>query len=126
MEFVVNTPTGIQKMFDNLVIISNNAEPESLEISLIGDAYNFNKVGIFRAENTTIPYNEDTGILDLEALEKAKCAEEFKNSTRSQSFDITYKVSADKEVKFDTSVVRDSVLNQYMLVVNDSCRDVKT
>ena len=38
-EFVVNNPAGLQKIFDNLSIISNSVEPESLEISLIGDSY---------------------------------------------------------------------------------------
>ena len=42
-EFVVNSGAGMQKIFDNLAIIANNAEPESLEFSLIGDAYDFNK-----------------------------------------------------------------------------------
>lgn len=46
LEFIVNNPLGLHKIFDNLVIISNNVEPESLEIEIIGDAYNFNKANI--------------------------------------------------------------------------------
>ena len=40
-EFVVNEPVGLHKIFDNLVIISNKAQPRSLEIEVIGDAYDF-------------------------------------------------------------------------------------
>lgn len=46
LEFIVNNPLGLHKIFDNLVIISNNVEPKSLEIEIIGDAYNFNKADI--------------------------------------------------------------------------------
>ena len=31
------------KIFDNLVIISNNAEPESFHYEIIGDSYEFAK-----------------------------------------------------------------------------------
>lgn len=40
-EFVVNLPTGFHKIFNNLVIISNNVEPESLEVEIVGDSYDF-------------------------------------------------------------------------------------
>ena len=49
-EFVVNGDTGFHKIFNNLVIISNNVQPKEFEFSIIGDAYNFNKIGIFRQE----------------------------------------------------------------------------
>lgn len=39
-EFVVNgDEVGMHKIFDDLVIISNNVEPESFEFSIIGDVY---------------------------------------------------------------------------------------
>lgn len=38
-EFVVSDPIGINKIFDNLQIISNNTQPNELEISIIGDSY---------------------------------------------------------------------------------------
>lgn len=40
-EFVVAEDPYMHKIFDNLVILSNNAEPDSLEIEVIGDAYEF-------------------------------------------------------------------------------------
>ncbi len=33
----------MHKIFDNLVIISNNAEPESFHYEIIGDSYEFAK-----------------------------------------------------------------------------------
>lgn len=40
-EFIVNQPAGLHKIFNNLMIISNNVEPESLEVEIVGDSYDF-------------------------------------------------------------------------------------
>ena len=58
-EFVVNEPIGLHKIFDNLVIISNKAEPNSIEIEVIGDVYDFKKSGLLDTEfrNTTVKYD---------------------------------------------------------------------
>lgn len=51
-EFVVNgDEVGMHKIFNNLVILSNNVQPKELEIEVVGDVYNFNKKGIFRHEH---------------------------------------------------------------------------
>ena len=42
-EFVVADKPFQHKIFDNLLIISNNAEPESFTFEVIGDAYEFDK-----------------------------------------------------------------------------------
>lgn len=42
-EVVVNEPKGFHKIFDNLMIVSNNVEPESFEVEITGDVYGFNK-----------------------------------------------------------------------------------
>ena len=47
-EFVVNDYVGAHKIFNNLVIISNNVQPNELEFEIEGDVFNFNKAGIFR------------------------------------------------------------------------------
>lgn len=125
-EFVVNSPTGIQKVFNNLALISNNAEPESLEISIIGDAYDFNKSGIFRGANTTIPYDPETGILNTVELIQAKQDAEYKDTDKSQNFNIVFNEGSEKEIRFNTTVSRDNILNQHYLTVHDDCRDVKT
>lgn len=51
IEFVVNDPVGMHKIFDNLVIISNNVQPKEIEYEIIGDVFNFNKAGIFASKN---------------------------------------------------------------------------
>lgn len=40
-EFIVNQPAGFHKIFNNLMIISNNVEPDSLEVEIVGDSYDF-------------------------------------------------------------------------------------
>ena len=45
-EFVVSDPIGVNKIFDNLQIISNNVQPTEMEISIIGDEYMFNRKDI--------------------------------------------------------------------------------
>ena len=42
-EFVVSDPIGVNKIFDNLQIISNNVQPKELEITVIGDDYEFKR-----------------------------------------------------------------------------------
>lgn len=42
-EFVVNSPIGLHKIFDNLVIISNNVQPNSIEYTIEGDTYSLFK-----------------------------------------------------------------------------------
>jgi len=49
-EFVVNNIVGAHKIFNDLVIISNNVQPKELEFEIIGDVYDFNKAGIYKAE----------------------------------------------------------------------------
>lgn len=45
-EFVVSDPIGVNKIFDNLQIISNNVQPKEMEITVIGDDYMFNRKNI--------------------------------------------------------------------------------
>ena len=45
---MVNDQLGAHKIFNNLVIISNNVQPKELEFEIEGDIFNFNKAGIFR------------------------------------------------------------------------------
>lgn len=42
-EFVVNEIQGVQKIFDNLKIISNKAEPDSLTFEVVGEGYDWYK-----------------------------------------------------------------------------------
>ena len=45
-EFVVSDPIGVHKIFDNLQIISNNVQPEEMEITVVGDDYEFKRVKV--------------------------------------------------------------------------------
>lgn len=117
-EFVVNTPTGIQKIFNNLSIISNNAEPQSLEISLIGDSYDFNKANIYKSEHFVEPKFKD-GVFDENQYNIDKQDLEFNNTEYSQDF---VNMSG---IQYETSIDFDPILNQYYLKVKDDCRNIK-
>lgn len=45
-EFVVSDPVGVNKIFDNLQIISNNVQPDEMEITVIGDDYVFKRTPV--------------------------------------------------------------------------------
>lgn len=45
-EFVVSDPVGVNKIFDNLQIISNNVQPDEMEITVIGDDYVFKRQAV--------------------------------------------------------------------------------
>lgn len=69
-EFIVRKD-DMQKIFDNLIIISNNAEPESFHYEIIGDSYEFAKDKknmyirqeatkcLYQYNNTDITYDKD-------------------------------------------------------------------
>ena len=95
---------GTQKIFDNLVIISNNAEPDSIECTIIGDAYNFNKEGIYNSTE----FGED----------------EFKNRDISQNFNILFALSSTNNLLFTTKIKKDNTLNQYTLSTCSKLRNV--
>ena len=119
-EFVVNTGAGMQKIFNNLVIISNNAEPESLEFSIMGDAYDFNKAGIF-GKTLVEPIEDEYGIIDSEKTLQAKLEVEYQTAKE---------IPGIKDAKYSTridngSVSRDTVLQQYYLHVEQPCRNIK-
>ncbi len=64
LEFIVNNTQGVQKIFDNLKIISNAAAPESFYYSIVGDGYDW------KNQKDTI-LNINSGITTLDALDLA-------------------------------------------------------
>ena len=42
-EFIVSDPIGVNKIFENLQIISNNVSPKELQITIVGDDYTFKR-----------------------------------------------------------------------------------
>lgn len=112
-EFVVNDPVGAHKIFDNLLIISNNVQPDELQFEIIGDAYNFNKTGIYRHEHF------GDGIWDTE-YNKPKFLIPQKERTRK------YPISYQTNQQFkNCDVVWDTTLNQYSLVVKQKCKNIE-
>ena len=77
-EFVVNEKPTAHKIFDNLQIISNNAEPESFHYEIVGDSYEFAKdkknmyirqeatKALFQNLGSNISYNDNYLKLDSE------------------------------------------------------------
>lgn len=116
----------MQKIFDNLAIISNNAEPETLEFSLIGDAYDFNKAGIFKASKVE-PIEDEFGIIDSEKTEQERLRAEFLEGKTTKEENFKYSTEfpntgyfEDKEV----TISKDPVLKQYFLHVPSPCRKI--
>ena len=99
-EFVVANPTGIHKIFDNLAIISNNVEPQSLEFEIIGDVYNFTKENIFK----NYSLDEDNK-LEVNA-------------------DFPKLIVTEDQKSYSTKVVWDHRLNQYSLLTHQDCLNI--
>ena len=98
-EFVVNNLTGMHKIFNDLVVISNNVEPNSFDFEIIGDVYDFNKAGIYKQ----LHFPEDDEEFNIKINPK-QVSQQFK-----ENISITY----------------DHVLNEYHLVSNQLSKDIK-
>ena len=118
-EYVINTPAGLQKIFNNIAIIANNAEPESLEFSILGDAYDFNKSGIFKSTMVE-PIEDEFGVVDSEKTEQHRLKMEFDESEKESSTGNKYTT-----VLENATVSQDPVLKQYYLHIDSACIDVK-
>lgn len=113
-EFVVNNPAGIHKVFDNLVLISNNVEPNSLGFELVGDVYDFNKAGIYQSEHVDKEsYWNPDGSFDEDKYNNDKHSKEFSGTEYSQEF------------SDNISIDRDPVLNQYFIKVDQPVLNIK-
>lgn len=136
-EFVVNEPAGLHKIFNNLVIISNNVQPSEIEYEIVGDVYGFNKAGIFWKQNKNYwekredpdsskewgDYNTPVQLLPNKDTEFVKGNELSKDSQRLPWIkDNPAKTSEDFK---NTTVEWDPILNQYLLKVNQPCYDIK-
>lgn len=109
LEFVVNDQLGAHKIFNNLVIISNNVQPNEIEYELEGDVYSFNKVGIFKNEafNTGIWNTKYTKqkwhILNPTTKKFTQTTQDFKNC----------------------SIKWDNTLNSYSILVKQPVKNIK-
>lgn len=107
-EIVVNEPKGLHKIFDNLMIISNNVEPESLEIEITGDVYGFNKEGIFNSNK----YLHNIDIIP---------ADKVKNNIDENGNIIDNRLSK----QINTRVNWDPIENSYSLSVHQDMINIK-
>ena len=109
-EFVVNDQVGAHKIFNDLVIISNNVQPKELEFEIEGDVFNFNKAGIFRDSkwpNNNYLWNE-------------KYNKPIKTIDRTGE-ETTYQATQEFN---NCKVVWDTNLNSYSLIVNQECKNI--
>ena len=136
-EFVVTEPTGLHKIFNNLVLISNNVQPSEIEYEIVGDVYNFNKAGIFWSKNKNYwekrndqdfqkewspEYNKPIELLPKTGVKFNDNLE----STGSQRLPwIKNKPSQTSEEFKNAEVEWDPILNQYLLKIKQPCYDIK-
>lgn len=136
-EFVVNEPTGLHKIFNNLVIISNNVAPSEIEYSIVGDVYGFNKAGIFWKQHKTATELRDTedtskewGDYNTPVTFKPDDNTEFVSGVSGSKGPVRRiwvkqdPVKTSENLK-NAEVEWDPILNQYTLVVNQECKDIK-
>lgn len=128
-EFVVNEPAGLHKIFNNLVIISNNVQPSEIEYEIVGDVYGFNKAGIFWKQNNSTEENAEwsnkynTPIQFLPKAETERTEYPYTNSIRERWVK-NQPIKTSEEFK-NTTVEWDPILNQYLLKTNQKCYDIK-
>ena len=98
-EFVVNDPIGIHKVFENLIIISNNVAPESIQFEIEGDSYSMWKSMNSRSTDKWInpTYNKNSK------------KEQYQNNTLFKN----------ASVKWDT------ILNQYSILMTQECKSIE-
>ena len=137
-EFVVNEPAGLHKIFNNLVIISNNVQPSEIEYEIVGDVYGFNKAGIFWSQNKNywekLPENQKDSDKEwspeynkpvelLPAAKEERKEYPFTDSVREQWIK-DRPIQTSEEFK-NAEVEWDPILNQYLLKVKQPCYDIK-
>ena len=138
-EFVVTEPTGLHKIFNNLVLISNNVQPSEIEYEIVGDVYNFNKAGIFWSQNKNywekLPENQKDSNKEwspeynkpVELLPKTGVKfNDNPESTGSQRLPWIKNEPIQTSEEFKNAAVEwDPILNQYLLKVKQPCYDIK-
>ncbi len=115
-EFVVNTPAGVHKIFEDMMIISNNVQPDEIEFEFIGDDYLFNKARLYN-------YRLDDSLNKYEIYGKST------NRDRPYIKD-SYVFSKDnydrtdfKPMFYNATVNYDGVLDEYTLLVHQKCKN---
>ena len=93
-EFIVNDQAGIEKIFDNLDIISNKAEPESFHFEVVGDSYDFkdDKPNIYvRQEATKELFSNKQSNVQFNPNYKKLCENNLEQQPKSTIFPWYYR-----------------------------------
>ena len=112
-EFVVTQDIGLHKVFDNLILISNNVQPESIQFELIGDTYLFNKARLYHDAQEgvkNIYKNTDDG---------------FNKENLRGTIANPYTPLETKYLK-NAKIQYDPILDQYELVMNQETKNMET
>lgn len=114
-EFVVNGDVGLHKIFNNLVIISNNVQPDEIEYEIIGDVFDFNKTGIYRKEH----FGEDEWNT---RYNKPK----FRGTITGYRFNLGDEVHTYQQTQkfLNCKINWDFVLNTYTLKLTQKCKNI--
>lgn len=117
-EFVAGEPMGIDKIFENLKITSNNVQPESFDFQIIGDDYLFNKARMYHDVNKEIDKNNIYGDpIGGWNTPYNTSGEQFTKQDYfydNQNFDWAF---------YNASITYDKVLDEYTLVVHQDCKN---
>ena len=91
-EFIVNAEAGVQKIFDNLRMISNSAEPESFHFTIEGDNYEFSsdKPNMYYRQEATKELFQNLGSHISFKENYKKLFEHLKQHTKSTIFPLYY------------------------------------
>lgn len=112
-EFVVTQDTGLHKIFDNLILVSNNVQPESIQFSLIGDSYLFNKARLYHnSENNPINIYKNTD-------------DGFNKENLRGTIANPYTPIETPYLK-NTKIQYDPILDQYELVMEQQTKNMET
>ncbi len=112
-EFVITQDTGLHKIFDNLILVSNNVQPESIQFSLIGDSYLFNKARLYHdSENNPINIYKNTD-------------DGFNKENLRGTIANPYTPIETPYLK-NTKIQYDPILDQYELVMEQQTKNMET
>lgn len=110
-EFVVNNPAGVHKIFEDLMIISNNVQPSEIDFEFIGDDYLFNKARI---------YHDGYNVYGKSGEDKPYRLDTTKYTKEN------YNISNFKPLFYNAEVNYDKVLDTHTLVVKQTCKNLET
>lgn len=113
-EFVARDDAGIHKIFDNLIIMSNNVQPEEIQFTLIGDTYLFNKARL---------YHEAEGDLNLNIYKNVDNG--FNKSDLRGTIENPFTPLESKYLK-NTKIKYDPILDQYELVMEQRTKNMES